>query len=131
MPKEIEIASLTTCQVSPDGRHVRLNFANTRAGMATLRLTSACVQQLLMTLPRLLSTALKIQHRDSSVRAVFPLRDWRLEAAVGSEDLILTMTTTDGFEVAFSLSATAIAQISSAAQQRSSSAAQRQPSLDS
>ncbi|MDB6108050.1 MAG: hypothetical protein JWO52_8049 [Gammaproteobacteria bacterium] len=131
MPKEIEIASLTTCQVCPDGRHVRLNFANTRAGMATLRVTSACVQQLLMTLPRLLSTALKIQHRDSSVRAVFPLHDWRLEAAVGSGDLILTMTTTDGFEVAFSLSATVIAQISSAAQQRSSTAEQRQNSLDS
>jgi hypothetical protein len=131
MPKEIEIASLTTCQVSPDGRHVRLNFANTRDGMATLRLTSACVQQLLMTLPRLLSTALQIQHRDSSVRAVFPLHDWRLEAAAGSGDLILTMTTTDGFEVAFALSATAIAQMSSAAHERSSTARRRQPRFDS
>jgi hypothetical protein len=131
MPKEIDIASLTTCQVCPDGRHVRLNFANTRAGTATLRLTSACVQQLLMTLPHLLSTALRIQHRDSSVRAVFPLHDWRLEAAAGSGDLILTMTTTDGFEVAFTLSATAIAQISSAARERSSIARPRQSSLDS
>ena len=120
MQKDFEIASLTTCQVSPDGRHVRLHFAKTGAGMTTLRLTSACVEQLLMTLPRLLSTALKIQHRDSSLRAVFPLQGWRLDAAAGSGNLILTMTTTAGLEVAFSLSATAVAQISSAARQRSS-----------
>jgi hypothetical protein len=82
---------------------------------ATLRLTSACVQQLVMTLPHLLSKALKAQHHgDGSIRAVFPLSEWRLEAAAGSKDFILSMMTPDGFEVAFSLSEPTIPQITSA-----------------
>jgi hypothetical protein len=45
---------------------------------------------------------------------VFPLGEWRLEAAGGSDDLILTLKTTDGFEVAFSISVPVLSQISSA-----------------
>jgi hypothetical protein len=79
-----------------------------------LRLTNTGVQQLAMTLPQLLSRALQAQHGDDSVRAVFPLSRWRLESAAGSEEFILTMMTPDGFEVAFSLSAPAIIEMTSA-----------------
>jgi hypothetical protein len=111
---EIEVASLTTCEVEPEGHYIRLNFKDTLGRPATLRLTSARVIQLAMTLPHLLSAALRAQYGDRSLRAVFPLGNWRLEAAVGSKDLILTMATPDGFEVAFSLGAPAIAGIMSA-----------------
>jgi hypothetical protein len=68
-----------------------------------------------MTLPHLLSRALKAQHHgDGSIRAVFPLSEWRLEAAAGSKDFVLSMMTPDGFEVAFSLSEPTIAQMTSA-----------------
>jgi hypothetical protein len=77
-------------------------------------LTSTDVQKLIMTLPHLLSRALQAQHADASVRAVFPLSRWRLETATTPENLILTLTTPDGFEVAFSLSASTIAEIASA-----------------
>jgi hypothetical protein len=83
-----------------------------------------------MTLPHLLSRALKAQHHgDGSVRAVFPLSEWRLEAAAGSKDFILTMMTPDGFEVAFSLSAPAIAQITSAVEAHRSTGEQGRPVL--
>jgi hypothetical protein len=111
---EIEIASLTTTAVSRDGRYVRLDFEDALGRPSNLRLTNADVQKLVMTLPRLLSRALQAQHGDATVRAVFPLSRWRLETAAAAEDLILTMMTTDGFEVAFSLSARAIAEITSA-----------------
>jgi hypothetical protein len=124
MPNEMDVASLTTCQVAPDGYYVRLNFQDVLGRPATLRLTSACVQQLLMTLPRLLSRALMAQHRDGSVRAVFPLSEWRLEVAAGSKGFILTMITPDGFEVAFSLSAPAIAGMASALEEHRSMAGQ-------
>ena len=114
MPNEIDVASLTTCEVAPEGHYVRLHFEDALGCPAALRLTSERVQQLLMTLPRLLSGALKAQHRDDSVRAVFPLGEWRLETAAGSKDFILTLITSDGFEVAFSLSARAIVRIRSA-----------------
>jgi hypothetical protein len=124
MSNEIDIASLTTWDVAPEGCYVRLNFEDALGLPATLRLTSACVHQLTMTLPHLLSKALQAQYRDRSLRAVFPLGDWRLEAAAGSKDFILTMTTPDGFEVAFSLGAPAIARMVSAFEEHRSRAEQ-------
>jgi hypothetical protein len=115
MSNEIDVASLTTCHVAPDGYYIHLNFEDALGQPATLRFTSVCVQQLVMTLPHLLSKALKAQHHgDGSIRAVFPLSEWRLEAAAGSKDFILSMMTPDGFEVAFSLSEPMIEQIASA-----------------
>src|ERR1700676_2272935 len=124
MSNEIDIASLTTCEVAPEGNYVRLNFEDALGRPATLRLTSACVHQLTMTLPHLLSKALQARHRDRSLRAVFPLGDWHLEAAAGSKDFVLTMKTPDGFEVAFSVCAPVIARIVSAFEQHRSSAEQ-------
>ena len=114
MRDEIDVTSLITCQVSPGGQRIRLSFQDTGGRPATVNFTAGCVQQMVMTLPHLLSTALKAQHRDDSVRAVFPLGEWRLEAAAGSDDLILTLKTTDGFEVAFSISVPVLSQIGSA-----------------
>jgi hypothetical protein len=111
---EIDVASLTTCGISSDGCYVRLDFQDALGRPSQLRLTSNDVQKLVMTLPQLLSRALQAQHGDATVRAVFPLGRWRIETATAAEDLILTMMTPDGFEVAFSLSARTIAEISSA-----------------
>ena len=124
VPNEIDVASLTTCDVAPDGHYVRLHFEDALGRPAALRLTSDRVQQLLMTVPGLLSRALQARHRDDSVRAVFPLHQWRLETAAGSKDFILTLITSDGFEVAFSLSARAIVRIRSAIDEHHSNAAQ-------
>jgi hypothetical protein len=127
-PIEIDVRSLTTHQVAPDGSDICLNIENAGGRPIALRLTSACVQQLVITLPHLLSRALKAQHHgDGSVRAVFPLSEWRLEAAAGSKDLILTMMTPDGFEVAFSLSVPTIARIMSAFEEHRSTAEQGRP----
>ena len=114
MPHEIDVASLTTCLVTPGGQRIRLNFEDARGRPATLALPSSCVQQLVMTLPHLLSTALKAQHGDRSARAVFPLEEWRLETAAETQELILTLKTPDGFEVAFSMSPATLAQLTTA-----------------
>jgi hypothetical protein len=82
-----------------------------------------------MTLPHLLSRALQAQRADGSVRAVFPLGEWRLEAAAESRDLILTMRTQDGFEVAFSLSAATLAGMTSGIERHSSATEHGFPSL--
>jgi hypothetical protein len=131
MANEIDVTSLTTCQVAPEGDYVRLNFEDALGRPAALRLTSASVHQLTMTLPHLLSKALQAQYGDSSLRAVFPLGDWHLEASAGSKDLILTMVTPDGFEVAFSLGAPALARLMSAFEKHRSMAEQGPTSLAS
>jgi len=114
MPNQIDVASLTMCRVSECGQCIHVGLQDTRAHETTLSLPTHCVQQLVMTLPHLLSRALQAQHGNDSVRAVFPLADWRLEAATASKDLILTLTTPDGFEVCFSLSPAVPAHISAA-----------------
>ena len=53
-----------------------------------------------MTLPQLLTFALKAKTGDDSARYVFTLAQWRLEAATDSR-LIITLGTPDGFEVSF------------------------------
>jgi hypothetical protein len=111
---EIDVGSLGTCQISSDGHWIRLNLRDTRGNPVPLNLTLSSVQQLLMRLPRLLSRAFQAQYADASMRAVFPLSDWRLETGARSENFILTMTTPDGFEVSFSIGARALAQIASA-----------------
>ncbi len=116
---EIDVRSMTTHRVAPDGSVICLNFENAGGRPMALRLPSLCVAQLLMTLPRLLSKALQAQHGDGSLRVVFPLGDWRLETAAGSKDIILTMSTSDGFEVAFALSAPTIARMRSAMEDQS------------
>ncbi len=78
MPDSIEIESLTTevealtsCLVTPGGASIRLNFDDTTGGTTTLILSTACVHQLVKTLPHLLSNALRAQHGDCSARRVF------------------------------------------------------------
>ena len=100
---EIEARSLTTCQVAPDGAAVRLCFEDTDGLPGVLTLPTACIQQLVMTLPHLLSKAIRAQHGDDTLRAVFPLGAWHVEAQAGTSNFILTMMTSDGFEVSFSV----------------------------
>ena len=87
-PNEIDVRTLTTHQVTPDGS--------------------------------VICPALQARYGDESMRLVFPLGNWRLEAAEGSKDFILTMSTSDGFEVAFVLSAPTIVRMTSAMKDQAS-----------
>lgn len=114
MADDFGVQSLTTCEVAADGRRIRINFKDRDGRPASLTMPTDCVHQLIMTLPPLLSRALKAELSDDSVRAVFPLGRWRLEAAAGSSVYILTLSTPDGFEVAFSVSARDLGTMTSA-----------------
>ncbi len=54
-----------------------------------------------MTLPRLLTQAVKAQTETDNSRYVFALGRWLLEGVEDHQSLILTLTTVDGFEVSF------------------------------
>jgi len=68
MTRTIDIDSLTTCLVTPDGARIRLNFENLAGEATTLEVSTSCVQQLVNTLPHLLTTALRVQHGDQCAR---------------------------------------------------------------
>jgi hypothetical protein len=113
MTDDIGVKAWTTCAIAADGGHVRLHFTDIFGQEASLTLPTDSVHQLLMTLPELLSKALRAQVGDSSVRAVFPLARWRLERETDSDAYIITLSTPDGFEVAFSLTARDLTQMGS------------------
>ena len=111
---EITGSSLTQCQIAPDGSAVRLNFKSDCGQPASLTLPVECIQQLLMTLPHVASMAIRARYRDETLRWVFSLGSWQLEAARASADVILTLKTPDGFEVAFSIGRQDVKQIACA-----------------
>jgi hypothetical protein len=127
---DISITSLIKCQIAPDGGSVRLVFEGADGHPASLTLPIQCIQQLLMTLPHAASKAIRARHRDDTLRLVFPLGDWKLEQAAGASELILTLNTPDGFEVAFSMGQDAIAQMSRAARSDAAAPSQNQAYLN-
>jgi hypothetical protein len=101
---EIECAKLTTCDVGRDGAFVRLSFVDIAGQAVSLQLPFEQAGALTMTLPHLLGRALKALDGDEGSRFVFPLGAWQLEGVVDGHTLIITLKTTDGFEVSFAAS---------------------------
>jgi hypothetical protein len=99
----IEGSQLTTWAVLPGGTRIRLDFAGTDGTTHRIVLPFDALTGLLMTLPRMLQTALDTRFADGSLRFVQQLNRWVLEQAECDAGLILTLATRDGFEVAFAL----------------------------
>lgn len=111
MSKIQTVTNFTSCEVSGDGEAIRLSYCDDAGAARDLQLSAEQAGALAMTLPRLLSAALKARSRDPSLRFVFPLAECNLEAAAGSSHHILSLRTSDGFEVCFSLSQKALAEM--------------------
>ena len=95
--------TLTTVDVACDGGRIRMNMTDANDQEAALELPVECVNQLILTLPHAVKSALEIRYGRSSSRLVFPLGHWRLEQIVGDRRLNLTLCTPDGFEVSFAV----------------------------
>lgn len=93
---------MTTCSVAPDGETLRLDLIDKSGDPISLSLPLDEAHSLTMTLPRLLTFALKVRTGDDTARYVFTLAQWRLEAATDAR-FIITFTTPDGFEASFCL----------------------------
>jgi hypothetical protein len=97
----INCSTLTTCHAVGSGESVMLEFVDEEGRCISLRLAFEHAQSIAMTLPRLLTQAIKAQTGQDSARYVFPLGEWSLEGIEGSQSVILTLKTEDGFEVSF------------------------------
>lgn len=104
---------LTTWSVSPNGSRARLGFADGAERPCRIDLPVGAVSGLLMTLPRVLQAALD-RRGDSNARVVQPLGAWQLEQVADPGLLILTLTTPDGFSVAFTLATDELAAMAEA-----------------
>jgi hypothetical protein len=103
--KEPQVAAsecvLKDCVIEPDGGSVRLNAFDEKGRPVTLRLSLDQLASLAMTLPSLLERALRLHHADASLRYVFPLGSWKVEAAARTDTVILSLDTPDGFKASF------------------------------
>jgi len=102
-PMIIQCSKLTTCDALDHGKAVKLDFIEASGDPVSLMLTFEHAQSIAMTLPRLLTNAVKKQTGEENRRYVFPLGQWLLEGIEDQESFILTLKTVDGFEVSFQI----------------------------
>ena len=100
---DIESQSLTTCEVAPDGSTVVLGFTDSSGAAATIRLPLNQVGALAMTLPELINKALQSRFGDHTLRYAYPLASWTVERSSDPGTGMMTLSTTDGFSVCFSM----------------------------
>src|ERR1700722_16013147 len=100
---EFDTQALTTCEVAPDGGAISLGFVDAAGKPATIRLTLNQVGALAMTLPSLIDKALQTRFGDQSLRYAYPLASWVVEQSSDPTQGMVTLRTTDGFSVCFSI----------------------------
>src|SRR5262245_37022659 len=97
----IHCSKLTTCRALGGGETIRLEFLDEGRNPVSLLLSFENAESIAMTLPGLLTQAVRAQTGQVDARYVFPLGQWQLEGAQDRQSFILTLTTADGFEVSF------------------------------
>jgi hypothetical protein len=96
-------AKLTTCGVTEDGRMLWLNLIDDKGANVSLQLPFDQTQAIAMTLPSLLTRALRALTGKATVRYAFPLDHWSVERSSDCDGLIVTLGTEGGFQVSFSI----------------------------
>jgi hypothetical protein len=107
MAMNICCVELTTCGLLEDGQIVRLDLVDDQGMAISLRLPFEQAQAVAMTLPSLLTRALRSLTGSPTARYVFPLDRWFVELSGQGDGLLLTLATADGFQVSFGLPAEA------------------------
>jgi len=100
---EIETQSLTCCEIAPGGDVISLGFVDTKGRPQTIRLSLNQVGALAMTLPGLIGKALQTRFGDDTLRYAYPLESWVVEQSSDPTQGMVTLRTTDGFSVCFSI----------------------------
>jgi hypothetical protein len=100
---EIETQLLTCCEIAPGGDVISLGFVDSSGEPRTIRLSLNQVGALAMTLPSLIGKALQTRYGDQSLRYAYPLESWLVEQSSDPTQSMVTLRTTDGFTVCFSV----------------------------
>jgi hypothetical protein len=99
----LSVRKLVTCGATRDGGTVNIEFIDASGEPISIQLPFEQAGALTLTLPQLMSFAVKARSGSDAARYVFPLGRWSIEATPDFRCLIVTLRTEDGFEVAFSL----------------------------
>jgi hypothetical protein len=105
--REIVSSQLTTCNVIKDGKAIRLDLVEATGDLVSIEFPFDQASSIIMTLPRVLSAALKVQTGRTDMVYVFTLGKWSLQRESDQKGNILTLRTLDDFEISFDLPAEA------------------------
>jgi hypothetical protein len=94
---------LTTCGVLKNGQGITLGLLDESGDEITLQLSFDHAQAIVMTLPGLLTLALRSLTGEDSARYVFALNAWVIEQSNDRNGLVLTLGTPDGFKISFNI----------------------------
>jgi hypothetical protein len=98
---KIDARGLTGCSVVEGGERISLGMVDEKGEALELKVSASDACAIAMTLPTLLNLSMKEKFRDESLRYVFPLDDWKIETASDGKQIIVTLTTGQGYEVSF------------------------------
>jgi hypothetical protein len=99
----VRSSRLTICRVAEDGADVELEFIDQSGQVVVVELPLDQAEIVVMTLPHLLSKAVRRRTGNDASRYVFDLGEWAIESAKEHSCLIATLKTPNGFEVSFAV----------------------------
>jgi len=108
----IAVDALTTYEVADDGSGVRLHFADPEGRARTLVVPIASLQQLTLSMPKIMQEALCASYRDPTLRLVHAVASWVIERASDGRNWLLTFTTPDHFSISFAITDNDLNQLS-------------------
>jgi hypothetical protein len=97
-------SKLTTCDVRQDGSTIALGLLDHSGRPVTLELPLEQAEAVAVTLPHLLSQAVKKKTGNDKSRYVFKVDEWAIETVEDHDSLVVTLTTGNGFSVSFDFS---------------------------
>ncbi len=100
---EIDVQTLTTCEVAADGGAISLGFVDSAGQPATVTLSLNDAGSLAMTLPGLITKALQTRFGDRNLYHAYPLASWAVEQSSDPAQVLLTLRAADGFNACFSV----------------------------
>lgn len=98
---DIAAARFACWEVSPDGAEIRMTVEDAAGARTGVVLPAEALNGLVLTLPAVIERSLRRQHRDPTLKLVYPLAGWSVEQAAGTAHLIVTLESPDGFKVSF------------------------------
>ena len=111
-PNWIEVGSLTTYEVAPDGFSVKLNVRDADGRDASLIVPLEHLRALALSMPKIVFDATRFASGgDDSLRLTHSVEHWKIERSTDAAHAILTLMTPDRFEISFAIKEQTIAQM--------------------
>jgi hypothetical protein len=130
MTDDVDVRELTTLSVASNGGAFRMGVRDANGRDVGLVFPTDSIRSLMMSLFRVGDVAFKRIMNDNSARLVYPTGACRLQSSPGTDQLILIMTTTDGFDAAFTIAATDLKQLARQASEHAAAAAEQRSVLN-